>query len=226
MERERLIREVVEAKTENRVWEIVNRGRKKRKVVDTRIKKEEWKEYFMGLLGGVENRVRMGEEGGRRRGEEEGISKEEVRRVVRKLKEGKAMGGDEIPNEAWKHGGERGLELAWEICRRVWEGEGWPQGWREGIIVPLAKEGSGARVQEYRGITLMPTMYKVYVAVLVGRLEQEVEGKGLIPENQAGFRRGRGTIDHIYVLNHVIGKRIQGKKGKLVAFFCGPSCGF
>ncbi|XP_043263108.1 uncharacterized protein LOC122403575 [Colletes gigas] len=156
-----LVREVAEAKTENRVWEIVNRGRKKRKGVDESIKKEEWKEHFMGLLGGVENRVRIGGEEGRRRGEEEGISKEEVKRVVRRLKEGKAMGWDEIPNEAWKYGGERGLELAWEVCRRVWDGEGWPQGWKEGIIVPLAKKGGGKREQEYRGVTLMPTLYKV-----------------------------------------------------------------
>ena len=218
-ERERLIREVAEAKTENKVWDIVNRGRKKRRGVDERIKKEEWKEHFMGLLGGVENRVRMGgEEGGRKR-EEEGISKEEVREVVRKLKEGKAMGRDEIPNEAWKHRGERGLEIAWEICKRIWDGEGWPQGWREGIIVPLVKKGGGTKVQEYRGVTLMPTLYKIYATILVRRIEQEVEGKGMIPENQAGFRRGRGTVDHIYVLNYIIGKQVQMKKGKLVALF-------
>ena len=70
---------------------------------------------------------------------------------MRKLKEGKAMGGDEIPNEAWKHGREKGIELAWEICGRVWEGEGWPQEWIEGIIVPLMKKGGGTCVQEYRG---------------------------------------------------------------------------
>ena len=187
--------------------------------MDDKIKKEEWKEYFMGLLGGVENRVRMGGEGNRRKGEEEGISKEEVRRVVRSLKEGKAMGGDGIPNEAWKYGGEKGVEVAWEICRRVWEGEGWPQGWKEGIIAPLVKKGGGTSVQDYRGVTLMPTLYKVYAAVLGERLEQEVEGKGMIPENQAGFRKGRGTIDHIYVLNHMIGKQTSRSKGKLVALF-------
>lgn len=37
-----------------------NQGKEKKGGVDERIKKEEWKEYFMGLLGGVGNRVRMG----------------------------------------------------------------------------------------------------------------------------------------------------------------------
>ena len=66
------------------------------------IEKEQWREYFMGLLGGVEARVKMGAGEGEREGEEEEISKEEIRKVIRRMKEGKAMGGDEIPNEAWK----------------------------------------------------------------------------------------------------------------------------
>jgi len=40
----------------------VNRGRRKRKTVDDRIEMREWKEHFMRLLGGVEHRVREGEE--------------------------------------------------------------------------------------------------------------------------------------------------------------------
>ena len=55
-----------------------------------------------------------GEERGRKKeGEDkEGeLSKEEVRRVVRKLKDGKAGGGDGLTNEVWKYGGGGGGEL-------------------------------------------------------------------------------------------------------------------
>lgn len=38
--------------------------------------------------------------------EEEEITMKEINRVIRKLKEGKAAGGDGIVNEVWKHGGE------------------------------------------------------------------------------------------------------------------------
>jgi len=47
-----------------------------------------------------------GDKGQRRTEEEEGIRREEIERVVRGLKEGKAMGIDGIPNEVWKYGGE------------------------------------------------------------------------------------------------------------------------
>lgn len=40
-----------------------------------------------------------------RKGEEEELGREEVREVIRKLKDGKAVGGDGIQNEVWKYGG-------------------------------------------------------------------------------------------------------------------------
>ena len=52
--------------------------------------------YFMGLLGGKWSEWEKGKEGG----EEREISKEEIREVVLKLREEKAIGGVAIPNEA------------------------------------------------------------------------------------------------------------------------------
>lgn len=46
-------------------------------------------------------------------------------------------------------------------------------------------------MEDFRGVTLAGT-YKVYAEVLARRLKEEVESKGLIPENQAGFRKRRG----------------------------------
>lgn len=52
-------------------------------------------------------------------------------------------------------------------------------------------------MEDYRGVTLLP-LYKVY-AVLAERLKEEVEEKGLILQNQTGFKKGLGTIDNICV---------------------------
>ncbi|XP_043280376.1 uncharacterized protein [Venturia canescens] len=217
-EQDRLIREIAEARTEEKVWEIVNRGRKIRKKIDERISLEEWKRYFMELLGGREQREerRIYRE---RQGQEEEISREEIKKAIKKIKAGKSVGGDGIPNEAWKYGGKRTEERAWEICRRVWRGEGWPKEWEEGIIVPIVKKGEGKRVEEYRGVTVMLSLYKIYATVLARRLEREIEEKGIVPPNQTGFRRGTGTIDSIYVMNYLVGRRCVEKKGKVIAMF-------
>ena len=65
-EMEKWEKEVEEVRTEGQVWKIVNRDRRRRKRVEEGIKMEEWEEYFRGILGGVEWRVRRG--GERRRG--------------------------------------------------------------------------------------------------------------------------------------------------------------
>lgn len=57
-------------------------------------------------------------------------------------------------------------------------------------------------MEDYRGVTLVPTLYKVYVAVLAERLKEDLEEKGVILQNQMGFRKGMGTIDNIYVLHN------------------------
>jgi len=83
-----------------------------------------------------------------------------------------------------------------EVLRQEkgWKGVEWPERWKEKVmVVPIVKKGQGERVEEYRGVTIMPTLYKVYAAVLAERLREEVEREGVIPPNQVGFRKGKGT---------------------------------
>jgi len=108
-ENERWEREVEEARVEEQVWGIVNRERKRWKGINEDIKMEEWEEYFKELLGGVERRVVQGKNRRGRREEEEDLRREEIRGILKKVKDGKALGVDGIPGEAWKCGGE-GME--------------------------------------------------------------------------------------------------------------------
>jgi hypothetical protein len=176
------------------------------------------KSFYEGARG-------SGRQGSKRRGEkksggEEGeISRGEFKRVIDRLKKGKAAGADGVPNEVWKLGGERVEEWAWSFCNRVWRGEGWPEQWRDGVIVPLVKKGGGERVEEYRGVTLMPTLYKVYVGILTERLKEEMEEKEMLPPGQTGFRKGMGVMDNIYVLNFLVNRQLGRKGGLVVATF-------
>lgn len=82
------------------------------------------------------------------------------------------------------------------------------------MVVPVLKKGKGVRVEKYRGVTLTQTTYKVYAAVLVERLKEEVKSGGLLPPSQARFTKGMGAMDHIYVLNSLIKRGWQLRKGK------------
>lgn len=53
------------------------------------------------------------------------------------------------------------------------------------------------------------------------RLREEVKDKGIIPENQTGFRKGMGTVDNICVLNYVVNRQLE-KERKSNSIVRGP----
>lgn len=59
-ERERIVKEAGEAKTEGKVWKLINKERRRRGRINEDIEMGEWKVYFMRLLGGVKKMVRRG----------------------------------------------------------------------------------------------------------------------------------------------------------------------
>lgn len=65
--------------------------------------------------------------------------------------------------------------------------------WNEGFIVPVKKKRKENNVKDYREVTLLSTLYKVYAMMLRDRLEKEIKGKKLVPQNQASFRKETGT---------------------------------
>jgi len=46
-------------------------------------------------------------------------------------------------------------------------------------VVPVLKKGEGNKVEEYRGVTLAGSLYKVYAEVLAEKLREEIEASGM-----------------------------------------------
>jgi len=108
-ENEKWEKRALEMRRENEVWGLINRERKKR--INKKIEMENWKKYFMSLLGGVEKRMIMGSgknRGGRRK---------------KRLKDEKVIRGNRIPGEAWKYGVEALEEWLWSFCNGIWRGK-------------------------------------------------------------------------------------------------------
>jgi len=76
--------------------------------------------------------------------------------------------------------------------------------------------------RNYRGITLLCTAYKIYTEI-IKRLKEEIENKNMLPESQAGFRKGKSILDNIFILNHLVqrGENMDKREGKVHAFFYG-----
>ncbi|CAB0041767.1 unnamed protein product [Trichogramma brassicae] len=92
-----------------------------------------------------------------------------------------------------------------------------PHRWRRAAWVRRLRRDVN-KPGNYRGISLLPTAYKVYTEIIRGRLVKEIEEKKILPEGQAGFRKGRSTMDNLYTLNYVIQKAKKDKE-KVYATF-------
>ena len=85
--------------------------------------------------------------------------------------------------------------------------------------MPLYKnKGPVDDPDNYRGITLLSCLGKLFTAVINERLTMFLESSGTIGDEQAGFRAGFSTVDHIFVLRNIIQLYTQQKKRLYCAF--------
>ena len=87
----------------------------------------------------------------------------------------------------------------------IWKKEKLPEELKESIIIPIHKKGDKTDCSNYRGISLLPTTYKILSNILLSRLipyAQEIIG-----DDQCGFRRNRSAIDHIFCIRQILEKK-------------------
>lgn len=83
--------------------------------------------------------------------------------------------------------------------------------WAKIIINPLPKSAVKVNlIMSYRGITLAPTMYKIYSSILNERIVKWTDENATIADEQDGFckkktTKKRNANDHITSLTNIIG---------------------
>jgi len=79
----------------------------------------------------------------------------------------------------------------------IWNKEELPEEWKELIIAPICKDNK-TDGNNYRGISLLPTTYKILTNILLSRLTPYAEE--IIGGHQCGFQRNRSTTDHVFCI--------------------------
>jgi hypothetical protein len=93
----------------------------------------------------------------------------------------------------------------YELVRQIWQEERIPKEWKETTIVPIHKREERGRCQNYRGIALGNTAYKILSNIILGKMKPYVEKD--IGDYQNGFRDGRSVIENIFALK-IINKNL------------------
>ena len=140
---------------------------------------------------------------------------EEIKSEIQKLKLGKACGLDLIRNEMLRNAPSDLIDIIVRLFNVILNTGLVPENWCLGAMMPLYKgKGSRSDPDNFRGITLLSCLSKLFTSILNRRLTFFLDGTGSIGEEQAGFRRGYSTTDHIFALHAII--QFYQSKGKQV----------
>ena len=146
------------------------------------------------------------------------ISAEEITKCIKNLKNNKSFAHDKILNEYLKTTLNQMLPVYVRLFNVIFDTGFIPDTWLEGIIRPIHKTGDLHNPENYRPITILSCFGKLFTAVLNARLNRFVEDYEILEENQAGFRKGYATSDHIFVLHSLI-EILKTRKKKLFCTF-------
>ena len=140
------------------------------------------------------------------------ISCEEINKAIKQLKTNRTAGPDQILNEFLISGCTVLMPVLKTMFNRMFEMGYFPDRWTEGYIIPLHKRGSIDDVANYRGITLLSCVGKLFTRILNNRLQCWAEEYNVYIEAQAGFRAGMSTIDNVFVLSGLASRFINRRK--------------
>lgn len=145
------------------------------------------------------------------------ISMDEVVKGINSMKVGKAAGFDRVSAEMIKFGGPAVAQALHKLFNLCWRDCLVPDDWCKAIIVPLHKgRGSRQECENFRGISLLSIVGKLYARILNDRMNVQIEGK--LWDVQAGFRKGRGCADQIFSLRCITEKFLSNYSKVFCAF--------
>ena len=139
------------------------------------------------------------------------LSAFQVGMATEKLKRHRSLGIDQMPAELIKAGSKTICCEIHKLVISIWNMEELPEKWKESITVPIYKKGDKT---DYRGISLLPTTYKILSNILLSRLTPYVEE--IIGDHQCGFQHSRSNTDYIFCIRQILEKKNGNTKKQCI----------
>ncbi len=143
------------------------------------------------------------------------ITEDEVQKTIKKLKCKKAPGWDNIVTEHIKHGGPKLLQCLTMIYQLMTKHEHIPLHFKKGVIVPIPKGEKNKMLKDnYRGLTLLPVIGKLYEKIVICRVEEYAKRKNIIHKCQGAGKEKCSNLQVAWVIKETIVHNIE--KGRTI----------
>ena len=178
-----------------------------------------WTDYFSNLLNlDTQGNDEIGESRFEDNMNIEEITEDEVKTAVVRSGNGKTPGCDIIPNEIYTKGSKASICRLAKLFNTSYITGRIPEEWGKTEICPIYKQkGEYLKYENYRGISLMCHVAKLYESVLEARLRRATEDK--LGPWQHGFKKGVGTCD-IFLHSDNLLKNIGNLINLCTSHFC------
>ena len=134
----------------------------------------------------------------------------ELDQSLKKCKMKKAPGPDKVANDMLVQLSSYGKEYLLKLVNKTWKTGKLPEIWKTATVIPILKNGKPKEdPSSYRPISLTSCICKVAERMINARLYWWLENSHLLNPNQAGFRRGRQTIDQLIRLTQGVADGFQ-----------------
>ena len=145
----------------------------------------------------------------------------EIQKGISKLNSGKVPGDDGVTKENLVAGGEMVVEALYFLFKCIIKAEYIPKNFRMGVQVPLykGKNASTLDTNNYRGITLLNTLNKLFEVILWGRMQVWWEGERVISGLQGACRKKVSCVHTAMVHQETISAQLEAGKTVFVAYY-------
>lgn len=201
-------------------WRILNKGTKK---ADTPVSVDEFYDFFKRLnnpqFSSHDDTPRHSDNAPDNHEINMPITEEEIRQAAKTLKGNKSPGFDQIINEHLIASLHLMLPTYLKLFNLVFDKAVIPESWLIGEILPIFKnKGDIKNPENYRPITLLSCLGKLFTSIINSRLNKYAEKYDIITDCQSGFRKGFSTIDNLFVINSLV-ELLKAQSKKLFCVF-------
>ena len=95
----------------------------------------------------------------------------------------------------------------------------YPENWKYADVVPVFKKGDPKIVNNYRPISLLSIISKVFEKCVYKYIHNFINNNNLLSQHQSGFRKGDSTINQLLYLSHQFSSALDNGKEVRVVFF-------
>ena len=141
----------------------------------------------------------------------------EIRNIINNLKD-KTGGVDGISTRVIKSISDHILQPLNYIFNLCIEKSIWPDSLKRAEVVPIFKTGNKRSTNNYRPISLISNIAKIFEKIIYNRLFNFITKHKILSKNQFGFIKNKGTKDALAYITNIIYNNLNKSKPTIATF--------